>query len=123
MAMLDKDYAPRALELYAQMVKDSKEDNVKRYWQMEASTLIPIAEEIEVLDGLVKGERQAPESDLVKKLSGIAALVFMAFGIFMLSPIVTGNVVASVVYNNTAATGAFLFLIGLVAAFYFFEKK
>lgn len=61
--------------------------------------------------------------NLEKKFAGIIAIFGFGAGMIFLSSNFTGNVIGNLTQINFNLIGAFLFMIGLVCAFYYFKKK
>jgi len=57
------------------------------------------------------------EKDLGSKVSGVVALIGGVFGLFFLSPVLTGNAIANVNQTTSNLVGGVLLLIGLVGVY------
>lgn len=66
--------------------------------------------------------RQRWLGDLVSKVMGVVIISLM-FGLFFLSPNLTGNVVGNLNKSSSNWISGILFLIGLIGIFFYFKKR
>jgi preprotein translocase subunit SecY len=68
-------------------------------------------------------QKKSKGADMEKKLSGVVSIVSFIGAFFFLSVRVTGNAVAGVTSTGAAYIGGVLFLIGIIAALFYFREK
>lgn len=135
MALMSQEgeYFLRASHAYEKQVSLSKKPEEVDFWKQEAAIAKHLAE-------ITKKERQAhstrpyeapekisdqraSEGRLAQKVAGIIGFLGILSGLFLVSSNITGDVIANATLTNSTLSGVFLFIVGLIASFFYFERR